>query len=185
MNGKDAEWVILDRDGTIIVDKKYLSDPNGVELLPSAASGLRKLQALNLRLILVTNQSGIGRGYFTVEDVNAVHAQMIRLLQREGVKLEGIFVCPHGPEEACDCRKPKIGLVNLAASVLSVKLTEAFVIGDKPCDIELGHNIRGTTFLVGNGDEGQPFRAQCEPHFFVKDLLEAAEVIEDTYKRCY
>src|SRR5437667_4539845 len=127
--------VILDRDGTIITDKRYLSDPEGVQLLRSSAEGLQRLQELGLPIVVVTNQSGVGRGLFTMRHVNAVNQRMIELLRAQGVELAGIFVCPHEPARCCDCRKPRLGLVRAAALDLKLSLATTFVIGDNACDI--------------------------------------------------
>jgi D-glycero-D-manno-heptose 1,7-bisphosphate phosphatase len=171
--------VILDRDGTVIADRHYLSDPSGVELLPLAAAGLQKLQALGLRLVLITNQSGIGRGFFGRQEVDAIHERLIALLGQEGVRLDGIFVCPHAPEQSCECRKPKPGLARRAIEALGLDLVDTFVVGDKPCDIQLGRNIGGITLLIRMDDPTPKARTgECEPHFVVRDLLEAARLIE-------
>ena len=98
-------FVILDRDGTICAERHYLSRPDQVELLPGAARGLRALRRLDLGLIVVTNQSGIGRGYFGEADLRAVHAQLRRLLAAEQIALDGVYCCPHLPEDECGCRK--------------------------------------------------------------------------------
>jgi len=172
-------FVILDRDGTIIFERNYLSDPDEVELLPSAASGLQKLQALGLRLVLITNQSGVGRGLFSMKEVDAVHQRMTMFLEEHDIRLEGLFVCPHIPEDTCDCRKPQSGLARLAADHLGLSLADSFVIGDKACDIQLGHNIGAITFLVRTGHgEDETRNGRCKPHFVVTDLLEAAQLIE-------
>jgi D-glycero-D-manno-heptose 1,7-bisphosphate phosphatase len=176
----NQRFVILDRDGTIIVDRNYLSDHDGVELLPSAASGLQKIQALGLRLVLITNQSGVGRGFFSMKDVDALHQRMTTFLEEHDIKLEGIFVCPHTPGDGCECRKPQPGLARLAADHLGISLADSFVIGDKACDIQLGHNIGATTFLVRTGyGDNEARNGRCKPHFIVTDLLEAAQLIEN------
>jgi len=171
--------VILDRDGTIIADRHYLSDPDGVELLPSAALGLQKLQGLGLRLVLIYQSVRNRPGLFSIQEVNAVNERMTSLLGQQGVKLEGIFVCPHAPEESCECRKPKPWLATLATETLGLSLADAFVIGDKACDIQLGHNIGGITLLILTDDgEQQARNGECRPHFIARDLLEAARLIE-------
>ncbi|EPR42420.1 histidinol-phosphate phosphatase family protein [Desulfovibrio sp. X2] len=128
----------LDRDGTIIADKHYLSDPAGVDLLPGAAEGLLAMQEMGLVLVVVSNQSGVGRGYFREEDAHAVNARMSLLLAEQGVRLGGIYFCPHAPEDGCDCRKPGTALLERAAADLELDLRESFFVGDKPEDIEAG-----------------------------------------------
>ena len=172
-------FVILDRDGTVIVERNYLSEPDGVELLPGAASGLQKLQALGLPLVLITNQSGVGRGLFKMEAVDAVHERMMTFLEEQNIKLDGILVCPHTPQDSCECRKPKPALAKLAADRLGASPADCFVIGDKACDIQLGDNIGATTILVRTGyGEEETSSGRCKPHFVVADLLEAAQLIE-------
>ena len=146
-------FVLLDRDGTLIVDRHYLADPEGVELLPGVGTGLRHLRQLGLGLVVITNQSGVGRGYYTVEQVEQVHRRLGQLLAAEQVELDGIYACPHTPEEGCRCRKPATGLVEKAAGELDFEPQQCFVVGDQPCDVELGQRISATTFLVCSADE--------------------------------
>jgi histidinol-phosphate phosphatase family protein len=175
--------VFLDRDGTVIAERHYLSDPAGVELLPGAAEGLRRMRALGLPLVLVTNQSGVGRGYFGRDAVERVHGRLIELLAAEGVALSAIYSCPHAPDEACGCRKPLPGLLEQAARELGLDLPTCFVIGDKPCDIDLGLVVNATTFLVRTG-YGAKYAEEggCRPHFVVSDLAEAAARIGESLR---
>ena len=171
-------FAILDRDGTIVVEKHYLSDPDHVELIEGAAEGLRKLQALGLGLVVVTNQSAIGRGLFDAAQLAAVHRRMHELLEAEGVRLDGVYVCPHHPETACLCRKPHAGLVQRAARELGFELAGCFVIGDKACDIDLGRGVGAMTFLVRTGYGAQAARdASVMPTYVVDDLRHVAQVI--------
>ena len=104
------KWIILDRDGTLIKEKDYLHDPDGAELTEGAAEGLRMLSKLGYRFVVLTNQSGIGRGYFTEDEMNAVHLRVDEMLACAGVRVEGWFHCPHKPSDGCSCRKPAAGL---------------------------------------------------------------------------
>jgi D-glycero-D-manno-heptose 1,7-bisphosphate phosphatase len=171
-------FVLLDRDGTIIIEKHYLSDPDGVELIEGAADGLRKLAALGLGLVVVTNQSAIGRGLFDAERLDAIHHRMLDQLRAQGVRLEGIYFCPHLPGDGCGCRKPRTGLVEQAAEQLRFDASRSFVVGDATSDIELGRAIGATTLLVrtGYGAETQA-QARTPADYVVKDLHEAADVI--------
>ena len=130
--------VLLDRDGTVIADKHYLADPAGVELLPGAGEGLRLLSQSGLRLFVVTNQSGIGRGYFTEEAYHACHAAMETQLGAERVSLEGSAFCPHGPEQGCACRKPGTGMWRGLAATHDLVAATTAMVGDKPDDILFG-----------------------------------------------
>jgi histidinol-phosphate phosphatase family protein len=155
--------VFLDRDGTIVVDKHYLADPDGLELLPNALEGLRELRKLGAKLVVVTNQSGVGRGYFPAESVERMHERLRELLATGGVELDGIYVCPHAPDAGCDCRKPGSALFERAAGDLELDLAASFVLGDKDADVEAGRRIGATPILIG-GD--------------ADDLLGAARLIQ-------
>lgn len=144
-------FVMLDRDGTIIAERHYLSHPDQVELLPGSASGLRTMRDLGCGLLVLTNQSGIGRGYFDVGMLVRVHDRMKELLAAEGVELDGIYYCPHTPEQGCDCRKPATGLALLAAAEHGFDPAMGFVVGDKRCDVDLGRNIGARSILVRTG----------------------------------
>ena len=158
--------VFLDRDNTIIVDKHYLADADGVELLPHAGAGLRRIQELGFLLVVFTNQSGVGRGYFEIAAVDAQHERLRSLLEPYGVQLDAIKVCPHAPEDRCACRKPQPAMLQEAADELNLDLAASFMIGDKPSDIEAGHAAGCRTILIGN--------TECT----TADLLQAAELIE-------
>lgn len=174
-----APVVLLDRDGTIIVERHYLSDPTQVELLPRAAEGLRRLRRIGCKLAVITNQSGVGRGMFSLETLRQIHGRMLELLLAEGVEIEGIFFCPHTPEDRCDCRKPQPGLIEQAAEALGFRPSECFVIGDKPCDVELGQAVGARTILVRSGyGAGVESAGQCAPDHVADDLSKAALVIE-------
>jgi D-glycero-D-manno-heptose 1,7-bisphosphate phosphatase len=172
-------YVLLDRDGTVIVERNYLSDPSQVELIPGAAEGLARLSRLGLGLLIVTNQSGVGRGYFDETRLAEIHRRMCGMLAEQGVTLDGIYVCPHTPEVGCACRKPQTGLVTKAAALHGFEPAEAFVVGDKASDIALGHRIGACTLLVRTG-YGAQYEATGEPprpDYVVDDLFEAAQVI--------
>ena len=176
---KRRRFVVLDRDGTIIVERHYLSDPRQVELIPGAASGLRQLSEMGLGLVVITNQSAIGRGFFDKEQLDRIHQRLHNLLEQEGVHLDGIYVCPHIPEDNCSCRKPQPGLVELAAQELNFDPSDSFVIGDKACDIELGRRIGATTFLVRTGYGAEVVAdAMITPDYVVDDVQAAVPVIQ-------
>jgi D-glycero-D-manno-heptose 1,7-bisphosphate phosphatase len=171
-------FVVLDRDGTIIVDRPHLSDPDGVELLPGAAQGLRQLQEMGLGLIVITNQSGIGRGFFTWEHLDLIHKRLCELLKTQEVYLDGIYVCPHKPDDHCRCRKPEVDLLELAARKLGFDPWDCFVIGDKTSDIELGRRVGATTFLIRMSYGPQVVSNDFNiPDYVGVDLCEAARVI--------
>jgi histidinol-phosphate phosphatase family protein len=167
----------LDRDGAVIRERHYLHDPELVELLPGAAQGLRRLRELGLALVLVTNQSGVARGYFGLEAVAAVHARLAEMLAKEGVALDGVYFCPHGPEDGCGCRKPEPGLALQAERDLGLDLARSFVIGDKCSDVDFGRGIGARSILVrtGYGVEHEQ-RCGARADAVADDLAQAAEI---------
>jgi D-glycero-D-manno-heptose 1,7-bisphosphate phosphatase len=174
---RGRRFVVLDRDGTIIQERRYLSDPDQVSLIPGAGAALRELQQLGLLLVLITNQSGIGRGYFSRKQLQSVHFRLTQLLKHEGVRLDGVYVCPHKPDDDCGCRKPKLGLLEKAASDLGLGLEQGIVIGDKISDIEMGRAAHALTILVRTG-YGSQFAGAVAADFVVDDLPAAIEVIK-------
>lgn len=173
-------FVLLDRDGTIIVEKHYLSDPDGVELIGGAAEGLRRLRALGLGLAVVTNQSAIGRGYFDRSRLGEIHQRLAEMLAAEDIQLDGIFFCPHTPDDECACRKPRPGLIEQAAAALDFDPSTSFVIGDMRSDVELGCGVGATTLLVRSGYGARTeSEGKASPDHVVDGLAEAAAVIED------
>ena len=172
-------FVLLDRDGTIIQERYYLSDPEQVELIRGAAEGLRRLSRIGIGLIVVTNQSGVGRGFFDTAQLALIHGRLCELLAQEGVHLNGIYSCPHTPTDDCPCRKPRPGLVARAAAEWTFDPQNSFVIGDKVCDIELGQRLGATTFLVRTGyGEQVAIQGTVNPDYTVDSIEEAARVIE-------
>lgn len=181
-------FVVLDRDGTINIEREYLSDPCQLELLPGTVHGLRHLMKLGLGLVVITNQSGVGRGYFDRTRLDLIHQRLCALLTAEGIQLDGIYVCPHHPRDGCTCRKPQPELLEKAAREHQFKPDEAFVIGDKVIDIELGQQVGAITLLVRTGYGGQVATlAAAQPtvpwDYVVDDLENAAAVIERLLNR--
>ena len=174
-----TKLALLDRDGTIVVEKNYLFSPHQVELLPGAAEGIKLLRVLGLATVVVTNQSGIGRGYFGLEHLDLIHQRLCKQLARRGTGLDAIYVCPHLPDSGCNCRKPAAGLAWKAATEFQADLSRSFMVGDKKCDIDFGKNIGAITILVRTGyGESLAAEGKSQPDFIVKDLLEAAKVIQ-------
>jgi len=173
--------VFLDRDGTIIKQLPYLSDPEQVELLPNAVPGVKLLRAKGFKIIVLTNQSGIGRGYFSLATLKKVNNRFYELLGKSGVPLDKLYFCPHKPESHCNCRKPKPGMLEQARKDFDINLKESYIIGDKPEDIELGKFTGVCTILVltGYGEETSKRDSipKVAPNFIAKDLLEAANWI--------
>jgi len=170
----ENRYIIIDRDGTIIIDKNYLSDPDQIEFETRAIAGLRLMRSFGFRLLIVTNQSGVGRGYFSLEQMNETNSKLIGMLEQNGIKIEGIFSCPHSPDKNCDCRKPNIGLITEAKEKFGFKPGNCIVIGDKAADIKLGKNICAGTILVRTGYGQKTESLDNTTPDVIADNLEAA-----------
>jgi D,D-heptose 1,7-bisphosphate phosphatase len=169
-------FVVLDRDGTIIEERNYLSEPADVKLLPGAGAALRELRRLGFGLLIITNQSAIGRGHFDEARLDQIHERLRELLSADDVEWDGLYYCPHTPEADCSCRKPRPGLLSQAAEKLCFDLTESIVIGDKESDVEMGRRVGATTFLVRTG-YGAEFENRTAADHVVDDLTGAVNRI--------
>jgi D-glycero-D-manno-heptose 1,7-bisphosphate phosphatase len=152
------EAVFLDRDGTLIEEVGYLDRPERVELFPYSADAIRALNRAGLRIVLVTNQSGVARGFFAESVVEAVHAHIERLLAGAGARIDAYYYCPHHPDgkvaeyaRVCDCRKPARGLVDRAARELGIDPLRSFTVGDRWLDVALARTIGASGVLVRTG----------------------------------
>jgi D-glycero-D-manno-heptose 1,7-bisphosphate phosphatase len=170
--------VVLDRDGTIVFDRGYLGDAAGLEFLPGAAEGLRAMQSQGYRLVVITNQSGVNRGLFSLEALNRMNRRLMEMVDAAGARLDGIYFCPHRPDEGCACRKPRPQLLLDAAADLGFEPRHAVVIGDRDSDIELGTGVGATTMLVASPDVGM---TQGRADYVIRDLVEAAERLKGRY----
>lgn len=162
--------VFLDRDGTIIEDANYLSRFEDVRFMPFAKEGLGLMKDYGYKLIVITNQSGIGRGYFTKSFVNETHKRINDML---GGLIDGFYFCPHKPEDSCNCRKPKVGLVDKALCDFEIDKQKSFVVGDKETDIELGINANITPLLVVSRDNKELIKTTKAKRIF-NNLYEVA-----------
>ena len=174
--------VFLDRDGTIAEEVGYLNHVSRFRLLPGVAGAIRQLNQALLPVIVVTNQSGVGRGYFPESVVSEVHERMRAELLAEGATLDGVYYCPHVSADGCECRKPKTGMLERAARELNLDLKKSFVVGDRYGDIETA-NIAGAHSVMvrtGYGEGELAWHAQRwprQPDFVAEDLDEAARWI--------
>ena len=169
----------LDRDGTILVEKNYLADPRSVELIEGAGEALARLRTCGYALVVVSNQSGIARGLFTLADFQAVQARLEAELGRFGVRLDGVFVCPHHPDFTgpCECRKPGLALFREAAETLELELSRSVWIGDRIHDVEPALRFGGRGWLVRTGYGGALEAALPAGLYRADDLAAAAEAI--------
>lgn len=174
--GKSAAF--LDRDGTIIVDRDYPGDPDAVELIPGAAEAIARLRRNGLLALMVTNQSGIGRGLITEAEYRAVQARMEELLAREETSLDGAYYCPHAPDlvPPCECRKPGIGLYLQAAREHGVNLAASYFIGDRMRDVLPGVTLGGAGYLL-RGTEDVDEAVLPPGVTAVESLAEATELL--------
>ena len=163
----------LDRDGTINEDRNYLSSSEDFMFCAKALEGMRAIQNLGLSLVVVTNQSGVARGYFDAETLKSIHNHMISLLSDEGIKIEGVYACLHGPEDHCACRKPLPGLIHMAEADLGRR--PGVMIGDSMRDIQAGTSAGLRTILIAQNEKALPPCIPCDA--VLPDLAGAAHWI--------
>ncbi|MDQ6745242.1 MAG: HAD family hydrolase [Actinomycetota bacterium] len=143
--------VFMDRDGTLMEDVGYPRDPAQVRLLPGVTEALRRLHDAGFLLVIVSNQSGVGRGLISPEQATAVHRRLMEMLGEDGVSLDQARYCPHAPEDGCDCRKPSPSMLIDAAFSLDIDLSVSYMIGDKRSDVEAGRRAGCRTILLESG----------------------------------
>ncbi len=174
--------VFLDRDGTIAEEVGYLNHLSRFRMFPFAAQAIRLLNLAKLPVIVITNQSGIARGYFPESLVHMVHELMTEQLAAAGARPDAVYYCPHKGDDACDCRKPKPGMLERAAREHGLDLRRSFVVGDRYGDVELAHRVGARAVLVRTGyGEGEvqwhSAKWPSPPDFIADDLVEAANWI--------
>lgn len=154
--------IFMDRDGTIIREANFLSDIDDLKILPGVASALKKLRQAGYLRFVVTNQSGIARGYFDVETVDYLHSEIRRRLKSRGADIEKFYICPHHPDhpgsgKECGCRKPSPGMIEAALGEWPIDLARSWVVGDKVADVELARNVgcKAALVLTGYGKEAE------------------------------
>lgn len=179
-----ARLVLIDRDGTINVERHYLSSPEQIELFPETIAGIRLLRDLGFKIAVVTNQSAVGRGIIDLQRLDEIHNRLRELLAEGETEVDAIYFCPHLPEDVCKCRKPEIEMATKAAELFDSELSKSFVIGDNVCDIELGKNINATTILVKTGYGKRVLEEKkTTPEFVAENLLETAKLIKEIIEK--
>ena len=168
--------VFIDRDGTIMQDADYCSDPQQVKIFPRVAEALRRLKSKGFKLIIITNQSGIGRGFFTVEQYRAVEAEVLRQLG-DGL-IDATYFCPDVPGQHSSCRKPAPGMIVEATREHQIDLARSFLIGDKEIDAECGRNVGVRTIRVRTGFDRETAGSMAD--WVAEDLPAAVEIILNT-----
>ena len=169
--------VFLDRDGTVAKDVPYCSRPEQFELLPGAGEGVKRLNNAGFKVILITNQSGIARGYFSEEMLGHIHEKMKVDLVAYGAHIDGIYYCPHHPDDNCNCRKPKPNLIIRAVKEHDVDLSQSYIIGDSAIDIEAGKAVGCVTILLAH--KGKSIEQQAD--YVVDTLLEASRLLQHNF----
>jgi D-glycero-D-manno-heptose 1,7-bisphosphate phosphatase len=171
----------MDRDGTLSEEIGYMYHSGLYRPFPFAGLAVRKVNESGMKAILITNQSGIGRGYFGWETVDEVHGILKAELAMHQAALDAIYVCPHRPDESCTCRKPNPGMLIRAQEEFNIDLQGSYVIGDKFVDIELAHAVGATGILVMTGygrEELEQYKSNTlQPHFVVENLMAAVDGI--------
>ena len=168
--------IFIDRDGTIMQDADYCSDPREVKIFPRVAEALRRLKSKGFKLIIITNQSGIGRGFFTVEQYRAVEAEVLRQLG-DGL-IDATYFCPDVPGQHSSCRKPAPGMIVEATREHQIDLARSFLIGDKEIDAQCGRNVGMRTIRVRTGFDRETAGSMAD--WVAEDLPAAAEIILNT-----
>lgn len=168
--------VFLDRDGTLVEERHYISRPSQLRLFKRVPRALALLRRAGFKLVLVSNQSGVGRGYFDLKALALVNARLRFLLRRGNARLDAVYFCPHAPSARCSCRKPKPGLVYRAVRDMNLDLRRSFMVGDNLKDVQLGRRLRIPSVLVLTG-YGRGVARAAKADFTARDLLSAARWI--------
>jgi heptosyltransferase-2 len=181
--------VFIDRDGTLIEDKHYLADPGKIKFLSGSIDGVVRLKQAGYKIVIVSNQSGVARGFFPLETVDLVHNHLAEQMKKAGCEPDDIRFCPHHPDGdepnftgECDCRKPRGGMLEAAAVNLGVDIKRSFIIGDKFSDIQCGKVIGGQSILVRTGKGSKtgkelPLDPYLQPYYISNDLAAAVDYI--------
>lgn len=186
--------IFLDRDGTINVEKHYLYKIEDFEFLPGVIDALKKLQEAGYLLIIITNQSGIGRGYYSEEDFDKLNNWMVDYLRDRGISITSVYYCPHLPnaplleyKKECNCRKPQLGMFKQAIEDFDIDLTQSYAIGDKlrDCSICFDSDCKG--FLIAENEAGDILQNVKDGYYknirYASSLLDCANVITKVYEK--
>lgn len=182
------ETIFLDRDGVLNEDPigNYIMKPADFKLLPGVLDGVGLLQKAGYRLIVISNQAGIGDGVFTKRELEQVNERMAALFAERGIRFDGIYYCLHGKEAGCDCRKPRIGLFKKAAKDFEIDCEKSYFIGDKLSDVEAGKEFGVSVIMLrtGHGAMEEKLITTLKPDFLVDKFSNAVEIILSRSKPC-
>lgn len=172
---KHKKIIFLDRDGTLIKDKEYVHKIEDLEFLPHAIEGLKKIQELGYEFIIVSNQAGVAKKYYTFKDMMNFHNEATRRLADESITILASYFCTHHPEITglCQCRKPNTGMVECAIKEFNINPKKSLFIGDKDCDIGLGQKCKAITFHIDNNQ----YSISLKPDYSIKNLMEAYKIL--------
>ncbi|MCO6432587.1 MAG: HAD-IIIA family hydrolase [Deltaproteobacteria bacterium] len=180
MQGKKPA-VFLDRDGTLNEPVEYLHEPHKFKMIAGAAEALKLFQDKGYYLIIVTNQPGIGLGYFSKEEFFSVNKVLLKAVSEAGASIDKIYFCPHSKADNCSCRKPQTGMIRRAVKELNIDLEKSFVIGDSTADLMLAKKSGIKSVLVQTGNGGKDGLFDAAPDLVADDLLKAAELIFNSH----
>lgn len=185
--------IFLDRDGTINEELEFISSPDEVKLIPRSAEAIREANKMGLKVFVITNQSGIARGFIKEDQLTAVHNTLVELLNKEGAHLDAIYFCPHHPEYGeppyrmeCECRKPNSGMLRQAEKEFGINLKKSFVVGDRIIDVQTAHAVGAVGILVKTGygkfqiEEIQ--KSNIKIDYIAEDLYDAIQFIKNKIK---
>jgi len=169
--------VFVDRDGVLIREVNYLKRPEQVQVLKGSAEAVAALRKAGFKVVVITNQSGVGRGYFTLADLKAAHARLASELRKRGALLDGLYFCPHAPDKACACRKPKTLMLRRAARDLKLDMKRSFFVGDTTTDVATALAAGCAPILVRTGKGGRDGKHPAKPAVVRRNLASAARWI--------
>ena len=168
--------IFLDRDGTIIEDKNYMHNIDDLEFFPHSMDALLLFKKMGFTLIIVSNQSGVGRKYFTIEMFKKFEMNFTKKLNNYGIRIDQNFYCFHTPKDNCNCRKPNIGMVNNYIKTNKIDRKKSYIIGDQLSDMEFGDNLKINKILINNGTYSKQSDKKLS-FFIANDLLDAVRLI--------
>ncbi len=177
--------VFIDRDGTININSGYITCPDEFKMYPSVAKGIKLLQENGFKIIIISNQSGIAREYFSEKTLDEIHEKMKSELLKEHARVDKIYYCPHHPDEKCNCRKPNPGMLEKAICELDIDAVKSFMIGDRMLDVEAGYKIGCKTILVPENKEKvekEMKLSQVMPNYICSNFYSAARWIFENDK---
>jgi len=170
--------VFFDRDGTLNHDTSYLKSPDELVLFPDVVTAVKRCNEAGIRVIVVTNQSGLARGFFSQEDLDAVHQKLRERLRDSGAWIDDIFVCPHHPDDGCRCRKPNPGMIEQAQARYPIDLTKSYLVGDKSIDVELAAKMQIKGLLVETGPSCSEELQRIQAHHL--SVAHVGKCLQDT-----